>query len=400
MDTYTVRELTSEEMVAASPMVARAFLVDGSEDDITARGAGLLAGSVNLGAFAQEQQVGTAQVQARSLCVPGGASVPVGAVTAVAVASDHRRRGLLTRLMRAALPRSGPAVSALWASEAAIYGRFGYGVATELTRYTLPTRIAFRPGITADSSLVRELPRDEAIPVIRALYERYAEHRVGALTRTDGNWDHHLFDSTRVQAGRSPLRFAVHPEGYATYRAKPVWNDTGPQGQLDVHEFIATTPQATADLWRYLLDIDLVRTIHYDGDPDDPLALLLPDTRVALRKRLPALHIRLVDVAAALPLRRYLTPIDVVVELDDPFCPWNTGRWHLSANSGQMTVASTEAVPDLELDIRDLGAAYLGGTRLSALAAAGLVREHTTGATTALSNAMLADREPSCREVF
>ncbi|GAA3058190.1 sterol carrier protein domain-containing protein [Actinokineospora globicatena] len=282
----------------------------------------------------------------------------------------------------------------------AIYGRFGFGVATELTHYTVPTKIAFRPGATADSSAVRELPRDEAMPVIRALYERYAEGRVGTLSRLDGNWGYHYHDTARTQAGRTPLRFAVHPEGYVAYRAQHVWTDNGPRGRLDVHEFIATTPQATASLWRYLLDVDLVSTIQYEGDPDDPLALLLPDTRVALRKRFHALHIRLVDVAAGLPLRQYLTPVDVVVEIDDPFCPWNAGRWHLVVDGGRMTVASTDAAPDLELDVRDLGAAYLGGTRLSALAAAGLVREHTAGAVAALSNAMLADREPSCREVF
>ncbi|WP_177215525.1 GNAT family N-acetyltransferase [Actinokineospora terrae] len=400
MDTYTVRQQTTDEAATTPAVLAAAFLANHSIEEIRAKEVGLTEHSVNLGAYAGDRQVGAAQVQDRGLRVPGGALVRVAGLTSVAVAPDHRRRGVLTKIMRAVLPRSGQAVSALWASESAIYGRYGYGVASEITHFTVPTKVPFRVGVDADPTVVRELPREEAMPVVRGLYERFAETTVGPLTRIDGNWDYHFYDSARVQAGRTPLRFAVHPDGYAVYRAQPKWTDNGPGGTLFVHEFIANTPQAVTGLWRYLLDIDLVTTVEYEGSGDDPLTLLLPDSRIALRKRFHALHIRLTDLERALPLRGYLAPVDVVVEVADAFCPWNTGRWHLVANGGQMTVASTEAAPDLELDVRDLGAAYLGGIRLSTLAAAGLVREHTVGAAAALSNAMLAEREPSCREVF
>ncbi|GAA2994565.1 GNAT family N-acetyltransferase [Actinokineospora diospyrosa] len=400
MNTYTVRSLTPDELTTVPRLVASAFLADYAEEEIAAKDGALNADSTSLGAFVGDRQVGAVRVQERGVRVPGGDLVMFSGLTSVAVAPDYRRRGVLTALMRPVLARDSLAVSALWASESAIYGRFGYGVATESTQHTLPTKSAFRPGVTADPSAVRELPRDKAMPVIKTLYERYAEKQVGALTRIEGNWAYHYYDTEATRHGQTPYRFAVHPDGYAAYRGKPEWTDNGPRGTVHVHELVANTPEAYTSLWRYLLDIDLAATIEYEGSGDDPLVQLLPDTRTALRKRFHGLHIRLTDVAAALPLRGYQAPVDVVVEVVDSFCPWNAGRWHLVAADGRMTVAKTDSAADLTLDVRDLGAAYMGGTRLSTLAAAGLIAEHTTGAVAGLSHAMQAEREPACREVF
>lgn len=395
-----MRSLTPDELAASPRLVAAAFLADYAEEGIAVRDAALNADSASLGVFVDDRQVGGVRVQERGLRVPGGDLVTFSGLTSVAVAPDFRRRGVLTAMMRPVLARDSPAVSALWASESAIYGRYGYGVATESTQHTLAAKSPFRPGVSADPSVIREIPRDEAMAVIRPLYERYAEQQVGALTRVEGNWVFHYYDSEAVRNGQTQFRFAVHPDGYAAYRGKPEWTDNGPRGTVFVHELVANTPEAFTSLWRYLLDIDLAATVEYEGSGDDPLVLLLPDTRIAVRKKFHGLHIRLTDVAAALPLRGYQAPVDVVVEVTDSFCPWNAGRWHLVAADGRMTVAKTDSPADLALDVRDLGAAYLGGTRLSTLAAAGLVTEYTTGAAAALSHAMQAEREPACREVF
>src|SRR3954454_19053342 len=80
--------------------------------------------------------VATTGAYTRALTVPG-AVVPCAAVTAVAVVATHRRRGLLTAMMRRQLEdlrERGDAVAALWASEGAIYGRFGYGIAARAAR--------------------------------------------------------------------------------------------------------------------------------------------------------------------------------------------------------------------------------------------------------------------------
>ncbi|WP_035302972.1 GNAT family N-acetyltransferase [Actinokineospora inagensis] len=400
MDTFTVRNLTADEIQPSAALVARAFLWDHNSAAFEAKELLFTDALLDLGAFAGDRQVGATRVHERPLALPGTGPVPIAAVSAVAVASDFRRRGVLRAMLREALPRSGPAVSALFASESVIYGRFGYGVATEQQQFTLPAKTPFQPDVHADSTAVRELTRDEAMPLLREKYDRYARERVGALGRVDANWGYHFHDTENTRRGRSAFRFAVHPEGYAAYRVTPSFDDHGPAGKVSVYELVANSPAAYTALWRYLLDLDLVTTVDYAGSPDEPLTRLLPESRVALRKRFDALHVRLVDVAEALPLRGYLTPVDVVVEVVDAFCRWNEGRWRLTAADGRMTVTQTEQAADLTLDVRELGAAYLGGARLSAAAAAGLVQEHTAGAVAALSNAMLAEREPVCTEIF
>jgi predicted acetyltransferase len=193
----------------------------------------------------------------------------------------------------------------------------------------------------------------------------------------------------------------VHPEGYALYRAQGGRDDRGPAGRLTVIEVIATTGQAHASLWRYLLDMDLVRTVGGRSGSDDPLRQLLADPSAGSWRRLAALWVRIVDVDRALLARRYGRPLDVVFELTDEFCPWNAGRWRLSVDgSGAATVTRTDDEPDIAADILDIGAVFLGGTRLSTLARTGRVRELTDGAVAAATVAFLSDQEPDTVEIF
>jgi predicted acetyltransferase len=146
-----------------------------------------------------------------------------------------------------------------------------------------------------------------------------------------------------------------------------------------------------------LLNIDLVAETHapYLGIPlDDPLLLLLEDARSAKPTLHDRLHLRLVDLDRALSARSYTRPIDVVLEVADVFCPWNAGRWRLSGDETGATCARTEAPADLSIGVRELGAAYLGGTTLRSLASAALVAENTKGALRAASVAFAGDVEP------
>src|SRR5690349_12930777 len=76
-------------------------------------------------------------VRPMQLSVPdgegGGRPVPVAGLTWVGVHPDHRRRGLLTAMLRHHFEqtrREGGHLSALHASEPGIYGRHGYGLAS------------------------------------------------------------------------------------------------------------------------------------------------------------------------------------------------------------------------------------------------------------------------------
>lgn len=402
---YAMRVLTEDEIPDLAPLAARAFLADGVAEEIAERHRLMVEPERTLGVFDGDRLVGTGTIGTRALRVPERAWAPLAAVTFVCVATDHRRRGILTGIMRAQLHglHEGGAepIAGLWASESQIYGRFGYGVATEYVRHYAAAKSPFRPGVDLGPDRVREVSEEEAAPSMRTLYDEYAANRPGALNREDRHWRHFLLDQPGRRNGASTHRYALHPEGYLVYRVRPKWGERGPEGGAEVVELVATTPRAHASLLRHLLDVDLVGEVEHWGAVDEPLPLLAENSRGVLRKLGDGLHLRLVDLDRALPLRTYSAPVDVVVEVADAFCPWNAGRWRLVVDGeGAMEVTRAGGAADLATSSTELAAAFLGGCRLTALAAAGRVVERTPGAVAALSAAFLAERDPACLEVF
>ncbi|WP_223198511.1 GNAT family N-acetyltransferase [Solihabitans fulvus] len=355
--------------------------------------------------FDGAELIGSAGVLSREMTFPGNMSRPVAGVTAVTVAPGHRRRGVLTGLMRTQLhglhEAGAEPVAVLWASEAGIYGRFGYGPAAQQCELALPRGAAFHSTVDLGEDRVREVPREDAYPSLTKIFARVAPTRTGWLSRGESDWKIHFGDEPHHREGASSLRFALHSNGYVVYRAKENWTDRGPRNELLVQELVAETPQAYAALYRYLLDFDLVGEVKLTVAPDEPVVHLLTDPRAALRRNTDSLWVRLVDLDRALPQRTYSSGVDTVLEVTDEFCPWNAGRWRLTVDdSGSARVSRTEDAADLALGITELGAAFLGGTRLTTLAGAQRVREYTPGAVAALSRSFAGDTEPHCPEVF
>jgi predicted acetyltransferase len=356
-----------------------------------------------------DAMVATAGIFTRELTVPGGV-VPVAGVTLVGVLPTHRRRGLLTRLMRRQLEdvrTAGEPVAALWASEATIYGRFGYGSAARHATVTLGTTGArLAPGVPAAAGRVVLVAPAEAAERIAPLYDRVRRERVGHLDRTAAWWKRRTRDAEHLRGGYQGLRAAIHEDGdgavdgYALYAVKPDW-DNGPDCRARVRELVADGPAAVSAMWQYLLGLDLVRTIEWPiAPPDVPLGELVTSPQLPRLSVTPNLWIRLVDVPAALAARTYAAPLDVVLEVEDDVCPWNAGRYRLAAVDGRAACERTDAPADLALSARDLGAAYLGGTRLATLAVIGRARELRPGALERASVAFGAAREPWCPEIF
>jgi predicted acetyltransferase len=402
-DQLTVRALTDADLPAFSEVVASAFLLD-HNDDALAETRVIFEPARAHAVFDGETMIGTGLLLRRRLVLPGGEAVPVGAVTFVGVVPGHRRRGVLSTIMRSQLEllrEAGEPLAVLWASEGGIYGRFGYGLGTQNARMSLLRGAALARDVAVDPAPVRELPRERALPLVRAVYDEVWRSRVGYLDRTDAAWEYHLFDRPVRRDGQTALRFAIHPRAYAVYRTRGDWQVRGPRSTVTVHEVTAATPEAYAAILRYLLDMDLVGEVVLRLPPDDPVVHMLADPRAVVRTMFDALWVRLVDVDKALMARRYSTPVDVVLEVADDVCEWNTGRWRLSAGpDGRAEVTRTDDPADLTLDVATLGAAYLGGTRLTTLAAAGSVREHRPGALTQATHAFLHDQEPCCPELF
>jgi predicted acetyltransferase len=301
----------------------------------------------------------------------------------------------------------GEPVAALWASEGAIYGRFGYGAASRHVALSVPRAPRALAGEPTDprlrTRLVDPAEHRAACELVRDA-DRLA--RPGMFVR-DQRWQAvTVFDPPEERQGRSALRCAVvedgdGPRAYALYATESSWEPAGPRGTVFVREAHAADPAAYATLWRFLADMDLTVKVETGMRPqDDPLLELLLDVRSAVPRLLPALHVRLVDVGRALSSRSYAGDIDLVLDVSDAFCPWNARRWHLHGGIDGARCEPTKAGADLTLSSTELGAAYLGGTSLTSLAAAGRVVEQRAGALSVATRAFRSDLQPWCPQIY
>lgn len=348
--------------------------------------------------------VGTAGVFSFRMTVPGGALLPTAGVTMVSVQPTHRRRGVLTSMMRRQLDdvHGGPEpVAVLTASEPAIYGRFGYGAGSYQLRGnidTTRTSVKAVPGM--DDVRTRLVAPEAAREACEAVYAQRVPTRPGMLARQPG-WDRlPLVDAPASREGAGE-RLCVLAEvdgevrGYARYSVKPSWSPAGPDCVVNLADVEALDPVVYAALWRFLTTIDLTSRVSFHVRPiDDPLLHLFTDVRRCDLGFRDSLHVRLVDLGEALEARTYTAPVDVVLEVEDTFCPWNAGRWRLSGDPKGATCERTTDPADLALSVKELGAAYLGGPTLRGQAGAGLVRELRPGALTEASTAFHGDVQP------
>ncbi|WP_457029918.1 GNAT family N-acetyltransferase [Kitasatospora sp. P5_F3] len=408
IDGLTVRTLTGEEWDGWYRTLEVAFGGQEEHPEERALWRELTEPDRSLGVWDGPDPVACAGAFSLRMTVPGGAVVPVAAVTMVGVLPTHRRRGILTGLMRRQLTGfrdGGEALAVLTASESGIYGRFGYGLGSWRMALTVPTRkVRVQAPVDRGVRLRLADPAGSG-PACEELYARLVPGRPGMLERRPG-WERlPLLDPPAGRDGASPQQCVLAEDresgrllGYARYSASVAWGTEDiPDGTVRVRDVEALTPGVYAALWDYLLSLDLVDRVTVANRPaDDPVLHLVDDPR-RLEPRLgDALHVRLVRIGEALELREYATALDVVLEVTDRFCPWNAGRWRLrSAGPGKgASCVRTEDPAALALDVRELGAAYLGGVRLAALGRAGLVRELGDGALAEADRAFASDLAP------
>jgi predicted acetyltransferase len=365
----------------------------------------------SLAAFDRDSIVATGAIVSRDMTLPGGPRQVAG-VTMISVAPTHRRQGILTGIMQRQLAelheQQREPVAALWASEGGIYGRFGYGLAARCGALSARTAdLRLRPGVDLGAGRIRLASAEEARPHLVGVYEQVRGQQPGWLDRRDRWWDIRLRDPEHWRDGATALRYALYTgedgrvTGYALYRIKSGWDSGRPGSEVQVFELAATTPQAYAAVWSFLSNLDLVAKVRKRIAPlDEPLQHLVLDPRAVRLEVFDGLWVRLADVGRALADRIYAAEVDAVLDVADDFCPWNAGRWRLSGGPAGAECAPTHDPADLTLSSTDLAAAYLGGTTLATLAAAGRVGEVRHGALAAASRAFGADREPWCPEVF
>jgi predicted acetyltransferase len=302
----------------------------------------------------------------------------------------------------------GYPIAALWASESPIYQRFGYGMATRHMAFRVPrVHTAWLADQPADGQ-VRLVTSEAAPNELLPIYDRVRAETPGMLERPVAWWRYRFdhLDAEPHRGGFGPMFYALHegpdgPDAYAAYRVKAEGEDGVDRGIVQAVEVVTTTPASIRGIWSFLFGIDLVETIEAIGRaPDDPLLAMVQDVRRFGPKVTDGMWLRLLDVPAALSERRYAVDSRVVFELRDDFCGWNTGRFELEGGPDGATCRPTDAEPELSFTSNELGATFLGGTRLRTLARAGRVREHAGGAV-ARADAMFAgEREPWCPHQF
>jgi predicted acetyltransferase len=357
------------------------------------------------GAFENGAVVGSCGAFPFEVSVPGG-FVRAAGVTLVGVLPTHRRRGILRSLMRAQLDdvhERGEPMAYLWASEDALYGRYGYGVASFSGNVELRRDHAAFDGDVEPVGTIRLVSIDEAVEPFSEIQRRAAAQHPGMFVRSSEWWrSRRLADPEWNRHGggemvRALLELDGRPAGYALYRLHFSAERGIPKGYTSVIEAVGDSPQATREVWRFLLGIDWMERVRAGLLPlDHELFLLLREPRRLTFDYRDGLWVRLVDVEAALNARAYKPGEPVVVEVADELCPWNAGTWELGAEGA----SRSKQEPELRLDVTALGSAYLGGFSFGQLARAGRIEEVAGGALNRADSLFRTDRYPWCPEIF
>jgi predicted acetyltransferase len=338
--------------------------------------------------------------------VPGGARLPTSAVTRVGILPTHRRQGIATGLMQALIDDARTrdlVLMSLRASEAVIYGRFGFGIAGDHTVVTIDPAKATPLFGTSDGGTFRILEPTEIVDVTGPLYEQVAHRRPGVITRPVA-WQARLLRSAVERTSASFV--AVHsgadgrPDGYVHYTV--AWSEGPTQvtaGEGEVHDLWGTSDGVELALWRYVFELDLVTVWKSRGRPvDDLLRWAVADPRsyqqVAVQDEQ---WLRLIDVDLALSGRTYNAASgSVTIQITDPLIEPNNGTWRISADGAERT----DHAPDLRVGIETISAAYLGGPSWATLVGTGAVEVFDQTAT-ATADTLFASRPlPHCGTFF
>ena len=439
--TISIRPLSPADAPAVADLSDYAFLADPTRPR-RMRGVGTVDWSQAFGAWrdtdpadpTDPRMAGSYIYFSLRLAAPG----PLGAVQAqdlaglswVAVHPDHRRRGVLSRLIahhHEDLRERGIAWSGLHASETSIYGRFDYAPASLNVEYMLKrgTELRAPAAVRAaadaiDVHTVFDIDEATAARLRRISVETEAG-ALGTVTWPEPKELAFLRDNPSERRGRGiePSRVLIastatgaadgdgrsdgrtdgggrREVGFAVYRRTDSWEQGLPGGTVDVRSLRAKDPATLLALGRRLADMDLMAGAKLsDRGLDDPLLWWSGGPRSVGAATYDGLWLRPVDVGAALSERGYLGPIDVVLDLVDDACPWNAGTWRLAVGEdGVGSCERTSAPADARVDVRALGAAQLGLRGFTSLAATGEVQEHTPGAVAALTRAFATGCAP------
>lgn len=384
-----------------------AFGFDIEDDERLQRFSDVFEWDRSRGAYDGDQIVGTAGAFSLDLTVPGGTLACAG-TTVIAVLPTHRRRGILRSMMDSHLDdvrQRGEAIAGLWASDSAIYGRFGYGSAAQSVQVEVPRQHGGFHRLAPAAAPVRLISAEEAKRLLPPFYEYFRRTTPGFYGRSERWWELRRFrDDPKDRDGATAYRYAVteadgKPTGYVQYRYKDNWENGHGAGEVRVRELLGSDPSSWAGLWRFVLDHDLTaKVVASERSTRDPLFEMLEGRRRASQKLEDSLWIRIMDVEKALQGRSYSARADVVVEIHDPLDA-SSSVWRLDLSAEGAIVSPSRETADVAMDLEDLGACFLGWSRFTDLARAGRLTGEDDYLL-ALDHAFSWSPVPWCSEVF
>ncbi|CAA0116096.1 N-acetyltransferase Eis [Mycolicibacterium vanbaalenii] len=334
--------------------------------------------------------VGMALFLDLQVTVPGGALLPMAGVSWVAVLPTHRRRGALRKMFEELHVRMAAKpypLAGLEASEAGIYGRFGYGPATVLHRRSIDRRAAVFHRDVPDPGGVRVVRAAEHGDHLEEIYERWRLQTPGGLHSPRALWDEVLADREAFRGGGSAYFCLLHADGFALYRV----HSGEEKSTVEITKLTAVTPQAHIALWRALLGMDLMATVNVGATHGDVLPYLLTDHRLVRTTGVDdALWLRMLDIPAVLQARSYSADLSVVLDVSDGVLGGG-GRFALDVSGGRARCVPTDAAADAHLDLSVLGSLYLGAHRAAAFARAERLRCRDSAVVAALDAAFATD---------
>lgn len=336
------------------------------------------------------------------MTLPGGGELPMWAISGVTVAATHRRRGIARALLEGELraaAAAGVPVAGLTVSEATIYGRYGFGSALPVSKFTVDTRRAGWAGPGVEGR-VEYVDRDSLVAALGAVHDRARRARAGQIPGWPSRWTGiaGLAPSDSDGAKVRGIRFIDRDGEVRGAMAISLRDSSGSfRFALDVRLLVAETPEATAALWQFALQHDLVDEVTADLRPlDDALPWLVRDPRGVAQ----AVHdhgwLRILDVPTTLTARHYSAAIDTILRVEDSL-GFATGDWRLRVDdAGVATVdaAAEGSSVDITLDVSALSALYAGGVRAASLHGAGRIVADPA-AVEAFDRALIAFPAPS-----
>ncbi|MBH0128976.1 GNAT family N-acetyltransferase [Salinibacterium sp. NK8237] len=355
---------------------------------------------------APEIPVATTSSWTEQLTVPGGQSIDAWAISSVTVSPTHRRRGIARSLLEGELRSAaamGLPMAMLTVSESTIYGRFGFGQAVFAADLTIDTTRASLVAHERRGTLQHVSP---AVFVSEAptVFERIRLATPGQIKVWPLRWeqiagtapgDEEYTKNTRI------VRFddeSGTSRGFVVYRVKDGGADFT-HHKLTVDYLLAETPEAYEALWRFVLEVDLVREVKAElRSIDEPLLWLLSDMRAAQVSPIDHLWLRIIDVPASLTARTYSGAAELGFDVSDDL-GFAHGRYVLTTDEGGMpqvgqVVELPDAIASVSLSVNELSSLYLGGVTVSALVAAGRITELTEGAAAAVERVFHAPTTP------